>query len=313
MIRLLLWRLALAVPLLFIVSLLTFLLIAIAPGDPAATVLGNAVTPERLAEVRAQLGLDQPVLVQYGNWLVAAFQGDLGNSLLTNQPVLGTIMQRIGVTISLVVFALIVSTIGGVLIGMFGALRGGWAARVLEWVSVVVSAIPPFWLGFLLVGWFALQNAWFPATGYTSPEQSVGGWLRSLVLPVATLVAAPMMGIAKQTKDSMQESLAKDFVAALRADGRSEGRIIWRHVLRNAAIPIVTLVGVFFIAMLGGTVFAETVFSLPGLGTLVVSSAQTGDFPLVQGVVVVLCLGVVIVNLLVELAYGWLNPKARRA
>lgn len=311
MIRLLLWRLALAVPLLVIVSLLTFLLIAVAPGDPAATVLGNSITDERLAEVRAQLGLDQPLLVQYWNWVSSAFQGDFGDSLLTSQPVLATIGQRIGVTMSLVVLALIVSTVGGVLIGMLGALRGGWASRVLEWVAVVSSAVPPFWLGFLLVTWFAIQSPLFPATGYITPASSIPGWLHSLVLPVATLVAAPMMGIAKQTKDSMQESLAKDFVAALRADGRSEKRIIWCHVLRNAAIPIVTLVGVFFIAMLGGTVFAETVFSLPGLGSLVVSSAQTGDFPVIQGVVVVLCLGVVIVNFLVEIAYGWLNPKAR--
>ncbi|AWB90325.1 ABC transporter permease [Homoserinimonas hongtaonis] len=311
MIRLLLWRLALAVPLLVIVSLLTFLLIAVAPGDPAATVLGNSITDERLAEVRAQLGLDQPLLVQYWNWVSSAFQGDLGKSLLTSQPVMATIGQRIGVTMSLVVFALIVSTVGGLLIGMVGALRGGWVSRVLEWVAVVASAVPPFWLGFLLVTWFAIQAPLFPATGYITPAHSIQGWLHSLVLPVATLVAAPMMGIAKQTKDSMQESLAKDFVAALRADGMSERRIIWRHVLRNAAIPIVTLVGVFFIAMLGGTVFAETVFSLPGLGSLVVSSAQTGDFPVIQGVVVVLCLGVVIVNFLVEIAYGWLNPKAR--
>ncbi|PWB97754.1 ABC transporter permease [Homoserinimonas hongtaonis] len=311
MIRLLLWRLALAVPLLVIVSLLTFLLIAVAPGDPAATVLGNSITDERLAEVRAQLGLDQPLLVQYWNWVSSAFQGDLGKSLLTSQPVMATIGQRIGVTMSLVVFALIVSTVGGLLIGMVGALRGGWVSRLLEWVAVVASAVPPFWLGFLLVTWFAIQAPLFPATGYITPAHSIQGWLHSLVLPVATLVAAPMMGIAKQTKDSMQESLAKDFVAALRADGMSERRIIWRHVLRNAAIPIVTLVGVFFIAMLGGTVFAETVFSLPGLGSLVVSSAQTGDFPVIQGVVVVLCLGVVIVNFLVEIAYGWLNPKAR--
>jgi peptide/nickel transport system permease protein len=312
-IRLLLGRLALAVPLLLILSFLTFLLIAIAPGDPAAIVLGTSATPERLAEVRAQLGLDEPLVVQYWNWLVAAFHGDFGKSLLTDQPVLATIGQRIGVTASLVVGALVVSSVLGVLIGMFGALRGGWASRALEWLSVVISAIPPFWLGFLLITWFALANRWLPATGYVSPTQDVGLWLRSLVLPVATLVAAPMMGIAKQTKDSMQEVLARDFIAALRADGMSESRVIWRHALKSAAIPVVTLIGVFFIAMLGGTVFAETVFSLPGLGSLVVSSAQTGDFPLVQGVVVVIGLGVVIVNLVVEMLYGWLNPKARRS
>ncbi|MCR2783268.1 MULTISPECIES: ABC transporter permease [unclassified Microbacterium] len=311
MTRLILGRLALAVPLLFIVSFLTFLLIAIAPGDPAATVLGNAATPERVAEVRTQLGLDQPLLLQYWNWLTAALHGDLGVSLLTAQPVLDTIGQRIGVTLSLVLAALALSTIGGVLIGMLGALRGGWLSRALEWAAVVVSAIPPFWLGFLLIAWFALQMPLLPATGYVPPTQSIDGWIRSLILPVATLVAAPLVGIAKQTKDSMQEALAKDFVAALRADGRSEMRIIWAHVLKSAAIPIVTIVGVFFIAMIGGTVFAETVFSLPGLGTLVVGAAQTGDFPLVQGVVVVLCLGVVIVNLVVEMLYGWLNPKAR--
>ena len=313
MTRLLLGRLALAIPLLLIVSFLTFLLMAIAPGDPAAILLGDSATPERLAEVRAQLGLDQPLPVQYWNWLVAALQGDFGSSLLTGQPVLDTIGQRIGATMSLVICALLVSSVLGILIGMFGALRGGWVARVLEWITVVISAIPPFWLGFLLISWFAISIRALPATGYVPITQDPGLWLRSLILPVATLVAAPAMGVAKQTKDSMQEVMARDFIAALRADGRSEARIIWVHALRSAAIPIVTIIGVFFIAMLGGTVFAETVFSIPGLGTLVVSSAHAGDFPLVQGVVVVICLGVVIVNLVLELLYGWLNPKARRA
>ena len=147
----------------------TFLLMAVAPGDPAAILLGDAATPERLAGVRAQLGLDQPLPVQYWNWLVAALQGDLGSSLLTNQPVLDTIGQRIGATMSLVVCALIVASVLGILIGMLGAIRGGWVARALEWISVVISAIPPFWLGFLLISWFAIANRWLPATGYVSP------------------------------------------------------------------------------------------------------------------------------------------------
>lgn len=302
-----------AVPLLIVVSLATLLLLALAPGDPAATLLGATATPERIAEVRAQLGLDQPVIVQYWSWLTAAVRGDLGSSLLTAQPVAATIGQRLGVTLSLVVVAAIVSTVLGILIGVLGTARLGWIGRVIEWLSVVVSAIPPFWLGFLLIGWFALQNRWLPATGYVAPTESLGEWARSLILPVATLVAAPMMGIAKQTRDSLQEVLARDFITALRADGMGETRILWRHALRNAAIPIVTLVGVYFIGMLGGTVFAETVFAQPGLGALAVSSAQRGDLPVVQGVVIVLCLGVVVANLLVDLAYGWLNPKVRHA
>lgn len=189
----------------------------------------------------------------------------------------------------------------------------GFLSSVVEWLTVAISALPAFWLGFLLVFLFAIQVRLFPATGYVPPTESIGGWLWSLVLPVTTIVVVPLMGIARQTRDSMQEAMSRDFVAALRADGISELRIIWRHALRAAAIPVITLVGVYIVGMLGGSVFAESVFALNGLGNLVVSSSQKGDLPVVLGVVMVICLGVVVVNLLIELCYGWLNPKVRRA
>ena len=313
MTRFLLWRLVMAFLLLFIVSFATFILIAIAPGDPAAALLGASATPERIALVHSELGLDKPLLVRYWDWLTAFIRGDLGQSVLTQQSVSQTIGQRMLVTVSLVVFAFVLSTAGGLVIGLWSAVRGGWMSAILEKIAIVMAAIPPFWLGYLLIRLFAFKLNLLPATGYIPPTESLAGWLLSLVLPVATLIAVPLMGIAKQTRDSMQEVMAREYIVALRADGMSERRVLWRHALRNASIPIVTLAGLYFVGMLGGTVFAESVFSLPGLGSLVVESAQAGDFPMVQGVVVVLCIGVILINIIVDLLYGWLNPKARPA
>lgn len=311
MIHLVLRRLALAVPLLLIVSMLTFVLTALAPGDPAATILGSSATPESVAALNAKLGLDQPIAVQYWHWLEHAVRGDLGTSVVTSQSVGQAIGSRLPTTLSLVLLGTLVALVLGVALGMMSALGGRVLSRVMDVLAVAGYVIPNFWLALMMVYLFAVKLDWFPATGYVGLAASPSGWLRSLVLPVIALSVMGTTAVAKQTRDAMREVMAREFITVLRADGFSERHIVFRHALRNAAIPIVTVTGVLFIGMFGGTVLIESVFVLPGLGGLAVSSAQTGDITMLQGVAVVFCLAVVAANLVVDLAYGWLNPKVR--
>lgn len=313
MVRLVIRRLLLAVPLLFVVSILTFVLTSLSPGNAAQTILGSSATPERVAALERELGLTDPLWRQYWDWLSNALQGDLGTSLVSYQSVGAAVLGRLPVTLSLVVLGTLASAVLGVGLGMVSALRGGGLGRAIDVLAMLGFAVPNFWLGLVFVDLLAVTVHLFPATGYVDLSQSAGGWARSLVLPVATLAAVGLTGIAKQTRDSLREVMSRDYIRALRADGIPERQIVLRHALRNAAIPVITLVGIFFIGMLGGTVLVESVFVMPGLGSLAVSSARGGDLIALQGIVVVLCMIVVVVNLLIDLAYGWLNPKARLA
>ncbi|MFI5954344.1 ABC transporter permease [Cryptosporangium sp. NPDC051539] len=310
-ILLILRRLALAVPLLLVVSALTFVLTAVAPGDPAATLLGSSATPESVAALNAKLGLDDPIAVQYWHWLEHAIRGDLGTSAVTSQNVGEAIGARLPTTLSLVLLGTLVAAVVGVCLGMVSALGGRALGRVTDVLAVAGYVIPNFWLGLMLVYLFAVKLGWLPATGYVAFGDSPPDWLRSLVLPVVALAVMGTTAVAKQTRDALREVMGREFITVLRSDGFSERQIVFRHALRNAAIPIVTVTGVLFIGMFGGTVLIESVFVLPGLGGLAVNSAQTGDITMLQGVAVVFCLAVVATNLVVDLAYGWLNPKVR--
>lgn len=311
MLGVILRRLAWAIPLLFIVSVLTFVLLALTPGDPASTILGTAATPENIAALREQLGLNEPWYVQYWNWLTAALSGDLGTSLISKTPVIDQLMARLPVTVSLVLVATIVSAVFGIAFGVFSAVRRGRIGRLTDAFSMLGFAIPNYWLGLILVFVFAVQLRLLPATGYTSLLEDPRAWLASLVLPVITLSVGGITMIAKNTRDAMSDAMAREFIDNLRAEGWSEGRIVFRHALRNASIPIVTAVGVFFVGVLGGTVLVENVFALPGLGGLAVTSTLSHDIPVLQGVTLFFCIGVVLVNLVVDIVYGLLNPKAR--
>jgi peptide/nickel transport system permease protein len=311
--RLIARRLLLAIPLLFVVSFLSFALVAIAPGDPAADILGMNATAAQDAALDRQLGFDQPVPVQYWHWLVNALHGNFGTSYASSQPVLSIVNSGLGITLSLVIGATLLTAVLGIGLGTLSAIRGGAAGRVTDAVAMLGFAIPSFWLGLVLQDLFAVHARLLPATGYVPFGQSPLGWLRALILPVVTLAVTGMTGVAKQTRDSMRDVLHRDYIDALRADGLSEWRIITRHALRNAAIPVVTALGTIFVGMLGGTVLVETVFSMQGLGSLVVSAAGEHDLPVIEAITVYFTVGVVIVNLLVDLAYGWLNPRARVA
>jgi peptide/nickel transport system permease protein len=313
MLRLILRRILLAIQLLFVVSFLSFALVALTPGDPAVSILGTTATKAQDAALDKQLGFNLPVIVQYWHWLYKVLHGNLGVSLSSAQAVTSELNSGLGVTLCLVVGATLLTGVFGVALGTLSAIRGGVTGRFTDAFAMLGFAIPAFWLGLVLRDLFAVRGHLLPATGYVPFTTSPTDWLRSLILPVLTLAAGGMTGIAKQTRDSMRDALGRDYIDALRADGVPEWRIIGRHALRNAAIPIVTMLGTFFVGMLGGTVLIESVFAMPGLGSLAVTSTTEHDLPVIEGVAVYFAVGVVIVNLLVDLAYGWLNPKARVA
>lgn len=304
-------RLLWAIPLLLAVTLLAFVLLGLTPGDPARSILGPTATDAQLEALRLSLGLDQPWYVQYWNWLTGAVTGDLGTSMSSKTPVVSQLAARLPATLSLVVGATVVSSVLGIAIGVFSATRGPIAGRFTDAFSMLGFAIPNYWLGLVLVALFSVRLGWFPATGFTPLTESPGKWIASITLPVITLAVGGITMIAKNTRDAMRDVMARDFIDVLRAEGWSEHHIVYRHALRNASIPVVTAIGVFFVGVLGGTVLVETVFAMPGLGGLAVGATSAHDIPVLLGVTLYFCIGVVLVNLLVDLTYGLLNPKAR--
>lgn len=304
-------RLLRGIPMLFVVSLLTFVLVSLSPGNPAVTLLGTNATSAQYAAVDRQLGLDLPLWSQYWHWLTGAFQGRLGTSLYSSQSVSSILGARLIVTLTLVILGTILSAVAGVSLGVVSALGRRPVSRATDVISMLGFAIPNFWLGLVLILVFAQRLHLLPATGWTPFTSSPSGWLRSLVLPVVTLAAAGATGIAKQTRDSMSDQLSQEYILALRATGIPERSIVFKHALRNAAIPVVTVIGLFFVGMLGGAVLVEQIFSLPGLGSEAVSATNVHDLPVIQGVTITFAIIVVLVNLIIEVAYGWLNPKAR--
>jgi len=311
--RYLLRRLLLSVPLLFGVSILTFIVVALVPGDPAVRILGAGHTAAEYQAADARLGLTEPLLVQYWHWLDGVLHGSLGTSLFTIQSVSSTIAQRLPVTVWLIVGATLVSLVAGVALGIASAVWRGPLGRGIDAASWVTFAVPNFWLGLILIEFIAVKAHLLPTSGFVPLGQSSSLWLRSLILPVLTLAAVGVTGVAKQTRDAMDEVRSREFVTALRMAGLPAWTILLRHALRNAAIPIVTTVGLFMIAMLGGTILVEQVFALPGMGSLVVQAATDRDLPVIEGVVLYFTLIVIVLNLLVDLSYAWLNPKVRVA
>lgn len=313
MLRVIARRVAIAVPLLLAVATVTFFIVNVLPGDVAQTVLGEEATAEQLARVRAELGLDQPLLVQFWDWLVNAAQGDLGSSLITGLDVTTQLNQRLPVTLSLALGATIVSALVGIALGVLSAVRGGATDKSARTITSVAMAIPGFWLAGLLVLAFAVGMGLFPATGYTSPTTSVGGWLKSMALPVTAVSLASIAGIARQARGAMLQVQSSDYIRTLRATGVPRRTIILKHGLRNAGIPVVTILGLEFATVLSSAVIVEQVFALPGISQLVLGAVFDRDVPVILGVVVYAALIVLIVNLLIDLCYLWLNPKERHS
>ncbi len=304
-------RLALSLPLLVIVPTVTFLLAALIPGDVARTILGADASQAQVGQLRQALGLNQPLAVRYWQWLAHAIHGNLGTSLFWQQPVVSLLDSRLPVTLSLVVGSTLVAASAGAVLGTVAALHAGALGRAVDAIALAGLAIPNFFLGLLLISWFAVTLRVFPATGYVPISQSPAGWLHSLVLPVVTLAVPGVAVIAKQTRDAMRDVLDRPFIRTLRAAGVPRWSIIGKHALRNAAIPVVTVTGLIFIGSLSGTVLVESVFALPGLGGLAVQATSQHDLPLIQGVAVYFTVIVICVNLLVDLTYSWLDPRVR--
>jgi peptide/nickel transport system permease protein len=304
-------RLWLSVPLLFGVSILTFVLESLTPGNPAAAILGTQATPETTAALSRQLGLNQPIYDQYWHWLERVLHGDLGRSILTQEPVTSLLDARLSVTLSLIVGTVLVSSVAGIALGVASALRGGVLGRAVDALSLTGLAVPNFWLGYLLVLAFAIALPIFPATGYVAIGDSSLDWLRSLVLPVFALSVGGISIIAKQTRDAMLDVLQREFIRALRARGVSQRSIVYKHALRNALPNVVTLIGLFVVSLLLGTTLIESVFALPGLGSEVVLATSQHDLPVIEGVALYFTLIVVVVFILVDSICAWLDPKIR--
>lgn len=306
-------RLLLAVPMLLVVSFLVFVLVDLAPGDAAVSLAGDRPTPERLAEIRAELGLDDPLLVRYGRWLGDAVTGDLGTSLQTREPVLDKITETAGVTVSLVLVAVVLSTAIALLLGVIAAVRsGGLLDRAITTASAVAVAAPPFWLGMLLILWLAINRTWLPALGYSSFGDGWWDWLRHLFLPALALGALPGAELAMQLKASLTEELGRDYVLTARARGIGGTSIVLKHAMKNAMIPVVTVFGFRLAQLLGGTVTIESLFFMNGIGTLAIRSTFQRDVPVLLGLVVVLTLVVILINLIVDASYSFFNPRTRR-
>jgi peptide/nickel transport system permease protein len=303
-------RIVQAVPLLFIVSALTFFLQLFIPGDAARAIGGLQASPQAIAALRHSLHLDAPVWVRYWDWLKGAVHGNLGHSIINNESVTGELNQRLGVTLSVVIAATLLSMIIGVMLGMASA-RGGRATRAIaESASIAGMTIPAFWIGLFGIWIFSTRLGWLPANGYVFFGTSAGGWARSLVLPVAALTFAGITVIAKQTREQLDDVMSRDFVRNLRANGVSERSILFKHALRHVSITVLTVASNNLIGLLGSAVIIEQLFGLPGLGGAAVSAASTGDIPVILGVAMYFTLIVIALNLLLDLAIGWLNPQA---
>ncbi|MEW2353326.1 ABC transporter permease [Spirillospora sp. NPDC029432] len=310
----LLRRLASAVLVIWLVHLLTFLLIRLVPGDPAQLLAGERATPDEVLRIREQLGLEDPVLLQYARSLGGLPRGDLGESMFSGLPVGRLLADAAPATLSVALMALLFAAVFGVGAGVLAGLRqGGWTDRVVSTIATVGIAMPSFWIGLVLVTFFALVNPWLPATGYAPLGEGVGTWFRHLVLPAVTLGVAVAAEIARHTRGGVADVLAKPYIRTARARGASGSRLVRGHVLRNAAIPVVTVLGLQTGKLLGGTVVVEAVFGISGLGTLAVNSVLERDYPVLQGFVIFAAVVVVTANLLVDTAYGRINPKVRTA
>ena len=313
MLKLIARRIAISVPLVFVVTLLTFVLNSLAPGDLAATLLQGEATTQQYQELRAELGLDRPVLVQYGSWLANALRGDLGKSYFTGESVVSLLGDRFWVSVSIIAGALVVCTTLGIGLGVLSALSRGAVGRAVDALSLAGLIFPSFWVALVLISVFSVWLHWLPAVGYTRPSVDPAMWIAGLVLPVISVSLHSITTIAKQTRDSMSEVMARDFIRSLRASGLSEMSIILKHGLRNASLPVVTVIGLVMTSAISGTVFVERVFVLPGMGSLAVEAALNNDIALLQAATLYFTLMIIGINLLVDLSYGWLNPKVRTA
>jgi peptide/nickel transport system permease protein len=312
MLQLIIRRILIMIPVLFLVSLMVFSLVLLVPGDPAVTLAGENATEEQIEATRERLGLNDPVIEQYGRWVSDALHGDLGTSLFSSQEVTSAITQRMPATLSLAFGAIVLSLFIGIPAGILSAIfRGRWPDRLLGLGAASALAMPSYFVGMLLILFFAIWNPIFPATSFVPFSEDPVEWAKHLVLPWVTLALASAAVITRQLRSSLIGVLGQDYVRTARAKGMRGRSVILKHASKNAAIPVVTVVGTQVAFALGGSVIIEQVFGIAGVGQLAITAVQKRDLPVIQGVVVMSTLLVLFCNLLVDLAYGYLNPKVR--
>ncbi|OGA21562.1 MAG: peptide ABC transporter [Betaproteobacteria bacterium RIFCSPLOWO2_02_FULL_67_19] len=305
-------RLLATIPVLLIVAVLVFLMLRLTPGDPAAILAGDAANTEQIAQIRAGLGLDRPIVVQFGIWAGKLLGGDLGESFYYKQPVTALIAQRIEPTLSLATLTIVIAVLVSVPLGVLAAWRfGSGFDRALMGFSVMGFSVPVFVLAYILIWLVSLKLGWLPVQGYQRLADGFWPYLRHLLLPSITLSIVYVALIARVTRASVLESLGEDYIRTARAKGLPELRVLVRHALANAAVPIVTVIGIGIALLIGGVVVTESVYAIPGLGRLTVDAVLARDFPTIQGLILFFSVVYVLINLLVDLSYVFLDPRIR--
>jgi peptide/nickel transport system permease protein len=305
-------RILATIPVMVVVALFVFSLLFIAPGDPAAVIAGDQATPADVERIRQNLGLDRPFLVQFSDWSWRLLHFDLGRSIFTNLPVTTMIAQRIEPTLSLMVITLLLSIAVAVPIGVLAAWKAGtWFDRAIMGFAVFGFSVPVFVVGYLLAYIFALELEWLPVQGYTPISQGLWPWFEHLILPSIALGCVYIALIARITRATMLEVLQQDYIRTARAKGLAQGPILFVHALKNASVPIVTVIGIGIALLIGGAVVTESVFAIPGLGRLTVDAILRRDYPVIQGVVLLFSFVYVLVNLAIDLLYTLLDPRIR--
>jgi peptide/nickel transport system permease protein len=305
-------RIVATIPVMAVVALFVFSLLYISPGDPAAVIAGDQATPADVERIRASLGLDRPYLVRFGEWVWHIMRGDLGVSIFTNLPVSTMIQQRIEPTLSLMVITLILAVSIAVPMGVIAAWKQGtWIDRAVMGFAVLGFSVPVFVVGYLLAYVFALELDWLPVQGYTPFSRGIWPWFQNLILPAIALGGVYIALIARITRATMLEVLQQDYIRTARAKGVGQRGILFLHALKNAAVPIVTVIGIGVALLIGGAVVTESVFAIPGLGRLTVDAILRRDYPVIQGVILLFSFTYVLVNLVIDLLYTLFDPRIR--
>jgi peptide/nickel transport system permease protein len=307
-------RLIQVAPVIILVSIIVFIMIRLIPGDPALVLLGTDVTPQQMSAERARMGLDQPVYVQYIIWAGNMIRGDLGNSFINSYPVSQLILKKLPATVQLSVAALLVATLLSFPLGILSALNNGkWPDRLITLYNSLAMGIPSFWLGILLILVFALQLKWLPPSGYADILESPTEGIKYIIMPAVTLGVFISAVWARFIKSSILETIHQDYVRTARSKGLPQNVVITRHVLRNAMIPVITVLGLNFGSLLGGAVITESIFDWPGVGRLLVQSLLTRDYSIVQALILMAVLVYLMVNLVTDLLYGVVDPRISRS
>ncbi|MCP5150425.1 MAG: ABC transporter permease [Ectothiorhodospiraceae bacterium] len=312
MIRYIINRLLISIPVLFLVSLISFSIMQLVPGDPAVLIAGLSATPAEVEQVRIQLGLDKPFHVQLLSWYGNMLDGNLGTSLLLGRDVLEVTLERLPVSFSIALYALVLTVAVGIFSGIVAALRQNtWVDQIVMTIALVGVSLPNFWLALMLVILFAVQLGWLPSSGYVDFREDLVGWFQAATLPAVSLAMLQMGLLARITRSTMLEVLRQDYIRTARAKGLPHYRVVGKHALKNVMIPVITVLGIIFSLLLSGSVVIETIFSIPGMGSLLGSSILRRDYPVIQGGLLFVATMLLLLNLVVDVLYAYFDPRVR--